>query len=53
VYGVFGLRVADASVIPTTPAANSMLTTYMVAERLASMITAGSRSEATTVRAPK
>ncbi len=35
VYGTSGLRVADASVIPTTPAANTMLTTIMTAERLA------------------
>jgi choline dehydrogenase len=38
VHGVQGLRVADASVVPTTPAANSMLTTIMVAERIAAMI---------------
>jgi choline dehydrogenase len=35
VHGCEGLRVADASVIPTVPAANSMLPTVMVAERLA------------------
>ncbi len=35
VYGTSGLMVADASVIPTTPAANTMLTTIMTAERLA------------------
>ncbi len=35
VYGTRGLRVADASVIPTTPAANTMLTTIMTAERIA------------------
>ena len=34
VYGVAGLRIADASVIPTPPAANSMLTTIMTAERI-------------------
>lgn len=44
VYGVSGLRVADASVIPTSPAANSMLTTIMVAERISSMIDAGTRA---------
>jgi choline dehydrogenase len=38
VHGIEGLRVIDASVIPTTPAANSMLTTYMVAERISTMI---------------
>lgn len=35
VHGITGLRVADASVVPTTPAANSMLTTIMTAERIA------------------
>lgn len=35
VHGCDGLRVADASVIPTVPAANTMLPTLMVAERLA------------------
>jgi choline dehydrogenase len=35
VHGCEGLRVADASVIPTVPAANTMLPTLMVAERLA------------------
>lgn len=37
VHGLRGLRIADASVIPTTPAGNSMLTTYMVAARIAAM----------------
>lgn len=41
VYGVTGLRVADASIVPTTPAANSQLTTMMVAERIAAMTIAG------------
>jgi choline dehydrogenase len=35
VYGVSGLRVADASVIPTSPGSNTMLPTIMVAERIA------------------
>ncbi len=35
VYGLTGLRVADASVIPMEPAANTMLPTVMTAERLA------------------
>lgn len=34
VYGMHGLRVADASVIPTIPAANTMWTTMMFAERI-------------------
>jgi len=41
VHGVSGLRVVDASIIPTTPAANSQLTTMMVAERIAAMIRRG------------
>jgi choline dehydrogenase len=41
VHGTTGLRVADASVIPTTPAANSQLTTFMTAERIAAMTIAG------------
>lgn len=35
VHHTSGLRIADASVIPTTPAANTMLTTMMTAERIA------------------
>jgi choline dehydrogenase len=35
VYGVRGLRVIDASVLPTVPAANAMLPTVMAAEKLA------------------
>lgn len=34
VYGLEGLRVADASVIPTIPAANTMWTTMMFADRI-------------------
>lgn len=43
VHRVSGLRVADASVIPTPPAANTMLTTIMVAERIAAMARAGAK----------
>jgi choline dehydrogenase len=35
VHGVDGLLVADASVMPDVPAANTNLPTIMVAERLA------------------
>ena len=38
VYGVDGLSVADASVMPTIPRANTNLTTMAVAERLAERI---------------
>ena len=41
VYGVRGLRVCDASIIPTVPAANTMWTTMMFAERIASSIRDG------------
>jgi choline dehydrogenase-like flavoprotein len=38
VYGVEGLYVADASVMPTIPRANTHLTTLAVAERLAELL---------------
>lgn len=38
VYGINGLRVADASVIPTSPGSNTMLPTIMVAERISERI---------------
>lgn len=41
VYGVQGLRVCDASVIPTVPAANTMWPTMMFAERIGSSIRDG------------
>ena len=41
VYGVPGLRVCDASVIPTVPAANTMWTTMMFAERIGRSIANG------------
>jgi choline dehydrogenase len=52
VHGVTGLRVADASIIPTTPAANSQLTTMMVAERIASMVVAGRVADVPPIVAP-
>jgi choline dehydrogenase len=40
VYGVDGLRVVDASIMPTIPAANTNLPTLMVAERCAAALAA-------------
>jgi len=41
VYGVNGLRVADASVLPTVPAANTMGSTMLVGERVGRSICDG------------
>jgi choline dehydrogenase len=38
VYGVEGLRVVDASIIPLAPSAATNLTTIMIAERVSSML---------------
>jgi choline dehydrogenase-like flavoprotein len=44
VYGVEGLRVADASVMPKVPSANTNFPTIMIAERVADFMRAGLRS---------
>ena len=41
VYGVPGLRVCDASLMPTQVCANTNLPTIMIAERIADRIAAG------------
>jgi choline dehydrogenase len=41
VYGVDGLRIADASVMPTVPSANTAATVYALAERAAELIING------------
>jgi choline dehydrogenase len=38
VHGIDGLRVADGSVIPSIPSANTAATVYAVAERAAELI---------------
>ena len=44
VYGVAGLRVADASVMPSVPSANTNFPTMMIAERVSDFIRAARRS---------
>jgi 5-(hydroxymethyl)furfural/furfural oxidase len=44
VYGVAGLRVADASVMPRVPSANTNFPTIMIAERVADMVLADRRA---------
>jgi 5-(hydroxymethyl)furfural/furfural oxidase len=44
VYGVRGLRVADASVMPKVPSANTNFPTIMVAERIADFIRSAARA---------
>ena len=46
VIGVQGLRVADASLMPTIPCANTNLTTMMIGERIAERVLAEGRGEA-------
>ncbi|KAK5657886.1 hypothetical protein OQA88_2435 [Cercophora sp. LCS_1] len=41
VYGVQGLRVVDASIMPTIPGANTCQTTYAIAEKAADLIRSG------------
>ena len=38
VHGIDGLRVADASVMPDVPSANTHIPTLMVAERMAELL---------------
>jgi choline dehydrogenase len=45
VHGISGLRVADASVMPSAPSANTNATVYAIAERAAGLIQAHSSAE--------
>jgi choline dehydrogenase len=45
VHGISGLRVADASVMPSAPSANTNATVYAIAERAASLIQAQSSAD--------
>jgi 5-(hydroxymethyl)furfural/furfural oxidase len=45
VYGVEGLRVADASVMPTVVSANTNMPTMMIGERVAEFIRASDRTQ--------
>jgi choline dehydrogenase-like flavoprotein len=49
VHGVDGLWVADASVMPTIPAANTHLTTIVIAERIAGWLAEPSAGQTTPV----
>jgi choline dehydrogenase len=39
VHGIDGIRIADASVMPTAPSSNIIATVYAIAERAADLIT--------------
>ena len=41
VYGVDGLRICDASLMPMVPCANTNLTTLMIGEKIAATVMAG------------
>lgn len=53
VYDVTGLRVCDASIIPTVPASNAMWTTVMFADRIGRSVRDGQDVARSKVDAPK
>lgn len=50
VYGVQGLRVVDASIMPTIPGANTCQTTYAIAEKVSYVLPISPRRRPKTVR---